>query len=204
SGSSQTVTATANSGYTFTNWTVNGSVVSSSSSYTFTVNGNETLVANFTANPVNYTIAVSALPSAGGTVSGAGTFASGSSQTVTATANSGYTFTNWTVNGSVVSSSSSYTFTVNGNQTLVANFTANPVNYTIAVSASPIAGGTVSGAGTFASGSSRTVTATANSDYTFTNWTVNGSVVSSSSSYTFTVSGNGTLVANFTANPVNY
>ncbi len=204
SGSSQTVTATVNSGYTFANWTVNGSVVSSSGSYTFTVTGNQTLVANFTANPVNYTIAVSASPGAGGTVGGGGTFASGSSQTVTATANSGYTFTNWTVNGSVVSSSSSYTFTLSGNQTLVANFTANLVNYTIAVSASPSAGGTVSGGGTFASGSSQTVTATANSGYTFTNWTVNGSVVSSSKNYSFTLATNLNLVANFTANPVNY
>jgi hypothetical protein len=204
SGSSETVTAAASSGYTFTNWTMNGSVVSSSGSYTFTVTGNQTLVANFTANPVNYTIAVSASPAAGGTVGGGGTFASGSSQTVTATANSGYTFTNWTMNGSVVSSSGSYTFTVTGNQTLVANFTANPVNYTIAVSASPGVGGTVGGGGTFASGSSQTVTATASSGYTFTNWTMNGSVVSSSGSYTFTVTGNQTLVANFTANPVNY
>ena len=204
SGSSQTVTATANSGYTFANWTVNGSVVSSATSYNFTLTGNTTLVANFTANTVNYTIAVSASPSAGGTVSGGGTFASGSSQTVTATANSGYTFANWTVNGSVVSSSASYTFTLTGNTTLVANFTANTVNYTIAVSASPSVGGTVSGGGTFASGSSQTVTATANSGYTFANWTINGSVVSSLASYTFTLTGNTTLVANFTANTVNY
>jgi hypothetical protein len=207
SGSSQTVTATANIGYTFANWTVNGSVVSSSSSYTFAVTGNQTLVANFTANPViTYTIAVGASPSAGGTVSGGGTFASNSSQTVTATANIGYTFTNWTVNGGVVSSSSSYTFTVTGNQTLVANFTANPViNYTIAVSASPSAGGTVSGGGTFASNSSQTVTATANIGYTFTNWTMNGSVVSLSKNYSFTLATNLNLVANFTANPViNY
>src|SRR5207253_7738854 len=46
----------------------------------------------------NYTIAVSASPSAGGTVSGSGTFAAGSSCTVTATANSGYSFANWTEN----------------------------------------------------------------------------------------------------------
>ena len=43
-----------------------------------------------------YTITVSASPSAGGTVSGGGTFAAGSSRTVTATANSGYSFVNWT------------------------------------------------------------------------------------------------------------
>ena len=68
------------------------------------------------------TLTVSASPSGGGTVSGGGTFAPGSSQTVTAKANSGYRFTNWTENGSVVSSVASYTFTLNGNQSLVANF----------------------------------------------------------------------------------
>jgi hypothetical protein len=204
SGTSVTVTATANSGYTFANWTENGTVQSTSSNYNFTLTTNLNLVANFTANPVTYAIAESASPSIGGTVGGGGTFASGSSQTVTATANSGYTFTSWTINGSVVSSSSSYTFTLTGNQTLVANFTANPVTYTIAASASPAAGGTVGGGGTFASGSSQTVTATANSGYTFTNWTVNGSVVSSSPNYSFTLAANLTLVANFTANPVNY
>jgi len=201
---SQTVTATANTGYAFANWTENGAVISTSASYTFTVNGNRTLVANFTATPVNYTLILSALPSAGGVVVGGGTFAAGISQTVTAAANSGYTFANWTEGGTVVSSSANYTFTVGGNRTLVANFTANPVNYTLTLSASPSGGGTVSGGGTFTSGSSRTVTATANSGYTFANWTEGGAVVSSSASYTFTVSGNRTLVANFTANPVNY
>jgi hypothetical protein len=204
SGSSATVTATASSGYTFTNWTVNGSAVSALSSYSFTLTTNINLVANFTANPVTYTIAVSASPSAGGTVSGGGTFASGSSQTVTATASTGYTFTNWTVNGSAVGALNKYSFTLTTNINLVANFTASPVTYTIAVSASPSAGGTVGGGGTFASGSSATVTATASSGYTFTNWTVNGSPVSALSSYSFTVATNVSLVANFTANPVTY
>jgi hypothetical protein len=152
-----------------------------------------------TVNTANYTITVSASPSAGGTVSGGGTFPAGSSRTVTATANSGYTFASWTENGSVVSSSASYTFTLNANRNLVANFTT--LNYTITVSASPSAGGTVSGGGTFPAGSSRTVTATANGGYTFVNWTENGSAVSSSASYTFTLNSNRTLVANFTFNP---
>ena len=155
-------------------------------------------------NQSSYSVAVSASPSAGGTVAGGGTFASGSSDTVTATPNSGYTFANWTENGTVVSTAASYTFTLTANRNLVANFTVNPVNYTIALSASPSAGGTVSGSGTFTAGTSRTVTATANSGYTFANWTENGTVVSTAASYTFTLNGNRNLVANFTVNPVNY
>ena len=202
SGSSRTVTATANSGFTFANWTVNGGVVSTAAGYTFTLTANRTLVANFTANPnqVNYTIAVSAFsssPGVGGTVSGGGTFPSGSSRTVTATANSGYRFAAWIENGVVVSAAASYTFTLTANRALVAIFTANQVNYTIAVSVPPSGGGTVSGGGTFPSGSSRAVTATANSGYTFAHWTENGVVVSTAASYTFTLTANRTLVANF-------
>src|SRR5262249_54083817 len=44
-----------------------------------------------------FTISVSASPSRGGTVSGGGSFSNGSPDTVTATANNGYTFVNWTV-----------------------------------------------------------------------------------------------------------
>ena len=192
-GASCTLTATANTGYTFTNWTENGSVVSSNANYTFTVEGARTLVANFTLN--SYTITATANPTTGGTVSGAGEFNHGASCTLTATANTGYTFTNWTENGSVVSSNANYTFTVTGNRTLVANFTLN--TYTVATAANPAAGGTVSGAGEYNHGESCTVTATANTGYTFSNWTENGTVVSTNSSYTFTVEGNRNLVANF-------
>jgi hypothetical protein len=160
-----------------------------------------TLLASYSGT-VNYTISLSASPSAGGTVGGSGTFTSGSSRTVTATANSGYTFANWTESGVVVSSSASYTFTLNGNRTLVAHFTPTSSSYTIAVSASPSAGGTVGGGGTFAAGSSRTVTATTNNGYAFANWTESGTVVSTTASYTFTLNNNRNLVANFISLPL--
>jgi hypothetical protein len=153
---------------------------------------------------VDYTIAVSASPSAGNTVTGGGTFVSGSPTPVTATTTGGYTFTNWTVNGSVVSSADNYSFTLTTNINLVANFVSNTVGYTIAVSASPSAGGTVAGGGTFVSGSTNTVTATTNGGYTFTNWTVNGSVVSSANDYSFTLTTNINLAANFVKNSTIY
>ena len=197
-----TVTATANSGYTFANWTENGTVQSGSPSYGFTIAANRNLVASFTANPVTNTVATAASPAGAGSVSGGGLFVAGSSVTVTATANSGYSFVNWTENGTVQSASSSYSFTIAANRNLVANFTANPVTNMVATAASPAGAGSVSGGGSFVAGSSVTVTATANSGYTFANWTENGTVQSASSSYSFTLAGNRNLVANFTANPV--
>ena len=146
-----------------------------------------------------YTINVSANPTIGGSVAGGGTYNQGQSCTVTATPNAGYTFTNWTENGNVVSTNRNYTFTVTGNRTLVANFQAQPQNYNITVSANPSNGGSVAGGGTYQQGQSCTVTATANTGYAFTNWTENGTVVSTSANYTFTVNANRTLVAHFTA-----
>ena len=196
-GQSCTVTATANSGFTFTNWTENGSVVSTQANYTFTVTGNRTLVANFQAQTQSYTITVSANPANGGTVSGGGTYQQGQSCTVHATPASGYTFVRWTENGTQVSTNANYTFTVTGNRNLVAQFQAQPQNYTISVSANPTDGGTVSGGGTYQQGQSCTVSATPATGYNFVKWTENGTQVSTNANYTFTVTGNRTLVAQF-------
>ena len=73
----------------------------------------------------SYSISATANPANGGTVSGGGTYEQGQSCTVSATANTGYTFANWTENGIAVSTNANYTFTVSGDRTLVANFTAN-------------------------------------------------------------------------------
>ncbi len=179
-GSSVTLTATANTGYTFLNWTQNGEVVSTNAAYTFTVTGDAAYVANFSAN--SYTITASTNPTDAGSVTGAGTFAYGSSVTLTATANAGYTFSNWTKNGTVVSTNPTYTFTVTGDASYVANFST--ASYTITTTANPTEGGTVSEGGTYAYGTSVTLTATANEGYTFVNWTKDGTVVSTNPIYT--------------------
>ena len=198
-GQSCTVTATANTGYTFSNWTENGNVVSTNVSYTFNVEGDRNLVANFTA--LTYTITVSANPSNSGTTTGGGTYNHSQSCTVIATSADGYTFMNWTENGSVVSTDANYSFVVTSNRTLVANFEEQlPDTYNINVSPNPIIGGTVTGGGNYEGGQQCTVTATANTGYTFINWTENGEVVTTNASYTFIVEGNRTLVANFTLN----
>ena len=191
------VSATANSGYTFVNWTENGTQVSTNANYTFTVTGNRNLVANFQAQQQQYTINVSASPSNGGNVTGGGTYQQGQTCTVSATANSGYTFINWTENGTQVSTNANYTFTVTGNRNLVANFQAQPQQYTVNVSTSPSNGGSVTGGGTYQQGQTCTVTATANNGYTFVNWTENGTQVSTNVNYSFVVTSNRNLVANF-------
>ncbi|HXI84313.1 MAG TPA: putative Ig domain-containing protein, partial [Verrucomicrobiae bacterium] len=162
--------------------------LSSTKSFTLTVNPTGT----------TYTVATSANPSNGGTTSPNGSFSNGSTVTAQATIKTGYSFVNWTKNGAAVSTSPSYSFQLNGNVTLVANFT--PV-YTITATASPSSGGTISGLGNglFISGSTVSLTANPSAGYSFKNWTENGSVVSSSATYSFTATANRTLVANFSA-----
>lgn len=193
-GTLVTVTATANTGYSFDNWTENGIIVSTNPSYSFTVTASRNLVANFTA--FTYTIATSSSPAGFGTTTGGGTFSYNSQISVTATPNAGYTFMTWTENGNVVSTSSTYSFTVTGNRTLVANFEIISI-FNITTASSPVDGGTTSGGGAFSSGTQATVNATSNPGWMFVNWTENGNVVSTSSSYSFSVTSDRTLTANF-------
>ena len=149
-------------------------------------------------------ISVTANPVGGGTVSGSGNFAQGSSTTVVANALLGSVFTNWTEEGTIVSNSTSYTFTVNGNRALVANFIPIPAGaLAVNLSSSPAIGGNTSGAGAYPVGSSVTVTAIPNANYTFLNWTDNNVVVSTSRNYQFTLVSNRTLVANFRIIPAS-
>jgi hypothetical protein len=191
SGSSVTVSASSSTGYRFVNWTEGGSFVSSSSSYTFAISSNRSLTANFIQT---YSISVSASPGAGGSTTGSGIYDTGSQITVTATAASGYRFVSWTENGSVVSTISTYSFIASANRVLVANFIQT---FVITTSANPVSGGTSSGGGTFDSGTLVTVTAAPSVGFRFVNWTEGGSSISTSSSYTFNITANRSLTANF-------
>ena len=199
-GSVTTVTATPNAGFTFTNWTVNGVVVSTSSSYQVTLAGNVALVANFAVlTPGKFAVVLSSLPVAGGKTTGSGAYNAGTDVTVTATPNTGYTFVNWTDGGVAASVSPAYTFPLNSNRTLVANFKLIPASQlAVVLSSNPIAGGTTTGSGSYNAGSSVTVTANPSAGYTFVNWTNNGVIASTSPAYTFVLNANITLVANFT------
>ena len=196
-GSVVNLNATPNAGYSFVSWTENGSLVSTSSTYSFTIIANRSLVANF-APGTNYTLLAYALPSASGVVSGGGIYVYGSLVTLNTNPGKGYSFINWTENGTQVSTSTSYSFTINSDRTVIANYA--PLRCTVLTSALPTPGGTVSGSGTYNYSEAATLTATANTGYTFTNWTENGTMVSTSPAYSFTVEGSKTLTANFTVN----
>ena len=188
-----TLTATAATGYTFQNWTLDGEVVSTETEYSFEVSGAAAYVAHFTLN--SYDITATVDPAEAGTVSGTGTYNHFSTCTLTATASTGYTFQNWTLDGEVVSTETEYSFEVSGAVAYVAHFTLN--SYDITATVDPAEAGTVSGAGTYNHFSTCTLTATPNEDYAFVNWTKDGEEVSTEASYSFTVTEEATYVANF-------
>lgn len=72
-----------------------------------------------------------------------------------------------------------------------------PTRYTITLSVDPAGGGSAAGGGQVSEGQSVTVTATPADKYQFTGWQENGQTVSTDTTYTFTATGNRTLVAVF-------
>ena len=198
SGSPVSVTATANAGYVFMRWTLNGTQVSTSPSYSFIATANKNLVANFVLAGAQKTITTGANPSAGGSASGGGIYAAGDSATLVATANPGYVFSKWKVGSTTVSPSASYTFTVTTSQTIVAQFTEA---FVITATSSPgVGGSTEMDSSTYTTGETAQAKVHLHAGFSFSNWTENGVVVSTSSTYSFKVTGNRSIVANFLSN----
>ena len=152
---------------------------------------------NVLLNPISWTITATADPTEGGIIEGAGNYATGETCTLTATAAENYQFIHWTENSEVVSTNASYSFEVTADRNLVAVFAStDPISIT--ASANPARAGSVNGGGNYLYGETCTVTAIPNEGYSFINWTENGTVVSEDLAYTFMVSAERNLVANFT------
>ena len=84
--------------------------------------------------------------------------------------------------------------------TYLGTITVNTGNqFTISANANPIAGGTITGAGTYYADQTCTLTATPNVGYVFANWKQGSEVVSTNPSYSFIVDGDAAYTANFTA-----
>jgi hypothetical protein len=192
-GDQATLTAIPENGYEFVNWTEDGTEVSNSTDYSFTVTSDRTLVANFRLK--TYQINTYAQPVDGGSVTGAGTYSFDEIATVSATANTGYEFINWTENGTEVSQQQDYSFSVNADRELTANF--NPLVYDITASVYPENTGTIEGVGQYLYGQTVTLTATAAQGYEFVNWTENDVEISTDATYSFPAEENRNLTANF-------
>ena len=196
-GSTNTVTATANSHFVFANWTENGVIVSTSSNYPVVLNSDETLVANFTTY---YTLSNTVSPSDGGTVSAGGTYLQGASVYVTATNNNGFEFTGWT--GDATGTENPLFVTITTNLNITANFASNSANITWTVLTNVPAYGKVTpnlNGKVLTANHNYTLTATALAGNVFSNWT--GTITSTKNPLTIKAESNMVIQANFVPNP---
>ncbi len=194
-GAEATVTATAAGGYKFSKWLLNGVTVSTISNYTFTVASNVVLVAKF--KPV-FRVMVSADPVSGGEIEVDAAYELGELAQLKSVPASGYSLENWTENGLIVSTDPIYQFAVSGNRELVAHFAEG---YRIDASVSPSHSGDVTGSGVHPSGTIVCLIANANPGYVFLNWTENGTVVGTDTSYVLSSEAQHMVVANFLRQP---
>ncbi|WII08196.1 hypothetical protein PED39_03065 [Methanomassiliicoccales archaeon LGM-RCC1] len=200
SGTTVTLGYSPTDGYRLVNYTVNGVTQTSN---TFSLTTDTTVSATFEAIP-EYTVNITTSGSGsvttnsvtvreGAAISTSGNVLTVGSTTVTATPASGYNFSGWTG----VSSS-----TVTQNMDVVATFNSLPT-YTVTISAGTggsvssqsvtvVSGTSISANGNVLTVGTTDVTATAATDYTFSNWSGVGSS---------TVTANMSVQANFTYSP---
>lgn len=198
-GTSVTISATPDSGYEFERW----SDGNTNATRTVTVDRAITLTASFKLKPVikYYTVTPTSINSAIGTVSGGGTVQENTNTTVTVTVvDSAYMFDGWYVGEDRRSSSEAYTFTVKQDVTLQARFELKPApgKFRVRVATDTPQAGTVTGDGDHDAGDQVTVVATVTDPtYVFDGWYDGDIKVSSSASYSFTITGNTSLNAKF-------
>jgi uncharacterized protein (DUF2141 family) len=172
-GASATLVATPATGYWFDHW--EGDASASNSTVSVIMDAHKSVTAVFTANPpTTYTLSITTNPGGGGSVAlnpAGGNYAAGTSVTLTATPASGYKFDHWT--GAATGSSNPTTITTgSANSSATAVFV--PLTYTLGISVSPAASGSVAlspAGGSYAAGTSVTLTATPAAGYQFAHWT---------------------------------
>ncbi len=127
-GTQVTLTAVANSGYVFSNWS--GDLTGTQNPATIVMDSNKSVTANFTQQQTQqYTLTTSVSPSGAGSVllnPPGGTYAAGTVVQITAQANSGYQFVNWS--GDVTGTSNPTTVLMDRNKTVTANFESTADN----------------------------------------------------------------------------
>ena len=223
-GTTCTLTATPNAGYYFLNWTEDGEVVSYDADYSFTVNGDRNLVANFVEGESTCTIVFDLHDSYHNGWSGnylVVHYSDGSSEQFTLENGSSVSYSREVATGSTIALSwiegtnmnqcsfdikfdndvpiyHGSSLNANFQHELYVNCAVATAPHTITVVVDPVEGGTVEGAGTYDGGTVITLTATPNAGYSFIHWKKeNGATVSSNANYSFTVTSDRNLVAFF-------
>ena len=165
-GSTVSINANPESGYSFSGWSGSGITDYLSESTIVGMNENISLFASFTLN--SYSLNLSA--GEGGSVSGGGQFAHGETALIHAFPDDGYFFSGWSGEGTEESDLSSTTVLMKQNRSLAATFSRYSYNLSIISDE----GGSASGEGNFAHGHYAPINAFPLSGYAFSHWEGNG------------------------------
>lgn len=151
--------------------------------------------------PANLHIVAHVSPTNAGTVLGEGDYTSGSGVSLWAVPNPNFKFVNWVSasSGKVVGTNPVYTSIVKSSETFTAKFAV--IDEEITTTSAPAHAGVTRGGGKIAYGTTAKLDAMPASGYAFSSWSANGTIVSLSLNYKFTVYTNETLTANFVPNP---
>ena len=185
-----TLTATADPGWTFTGWS--GDVSGSNSQQSVTITGTMTITANFSQD--EYTLAVTTVGN-GSVVSTPvqSTYHYGDVVTLTAEADSGWSFVGWS--GGLNSTDSADTVTITGNTTITSTFSQNAYPLDVSIVGNSLVISTPAKS-TYNYGEVVTLTAAADSGWTFANWS--GDATGTTTPVTVTMTSNRAVTATFT------
>jgi uncharacterized repeat protein (TIGR02543 family) len=183
------ITATPAEGYEFVGWTGDTEYIDDALLASATVTMPSDGV-SFTANfaLIDYQLTITANPAEGGTFTGNGTYNFTDVANITATPATGYEFVNWTGDTENIDDANSATATITmpaDDVSLTANFAL--IDYQLTITASPAAGGTYTGNGTYNMSDVANITATPAEGYEFINWTGDTENIDNANSATATI-----------------
>ena len=183
-GTDVTITATANNGYHFTSW----SDGNTQNPRTIRMVKDTVLAASFAPDNYTVTVAVNSACAGMGSVSGGGTYPYGTDIQMSAAANYGYRFSQW----SDGNADNPRTYRVSRTTTFYASFVPEAFSVTLASANESM--GTVAGGGSYDYKSEAVIRANSKSGYFFSHW----SDGNKDNPRVITVTGNATYTANFT------
>jgi hypothetical protein len=190
-GAEVTLTANPSIGWHFAQWT--GDLTGNANPAVITMNGDKTVTAVLAKDSV--TLTVNVLEGGSVTKNPSGSYLYGDTVQLTAVPNTGWHFVQW--GGALSGSANPTDIILNGDRTVTATFARN--EYTLSVSVAPLGGGTVTrdlNQATYLYGDVVTLTANANSGWSFTNWS--GDASGNTNPKSVTITGNTNVIANFT------
>lgn len=195
-GTSVTLTATTNAGYTWLGWYVGDTLVSNSTEYTFTADKNLNLKACWSANTDTFYTVEYYLQNIDNNE-----YSLKESEILTGTTD---TIVSATIKSYAhfmyIEDISNASGNINGDGTSILKIYYTRSSYNVTTRAMNAKAGTVSASNVYRYGKIITVTATTNPGYTFLGWHDGNALVSENESYRFTVENNVTLTAKWSVN----